>query len=315
MRVLLTGGAGFIGSACLCQILALGWEVVVVDNFEPTLYARPHKEANLAWCREHGDFTFEEIDLRDAQALHGVFARHAPFDHVVHLAAIAGVRPSIAHAPRYYDVNVTGTATVLQVSRAHGVTRFTLASSSSVYGGNTKVPFQEEDPVTSPISPYAASKRAMELLARADQHLHGGDISCLRFFTVYGPRQRPEMAIHKFMRLLSQGQPVPMYGDGTTGRDYTYIDDIVDGILGAVEHTRGFRIYNLGGDEVIRLRALIDAIAEAVGVEPQIDALPMQPGDVTLTMANVDRARRELGYEPKVGLSEGLAKMWRWFSA
>ncbi len=312
MRVLLTGGAGFIGSACLSAMLGRGWEVVVVDNFEPTLYDRARKVSNLDWCRAQGDFAFEEVDLRDADALGRVFSEY-DIDHVVHMAAIAGVRPSITHAPRYYDVNVTGTATLLGVGRARGVTRFTLASSSSVYGGNTKVPFHEEDPVTSPISPYAASKRSMELLARTDHHLHGGDISCLRFFTVYGPRQRPEMAIHKFMRLLSDGEPIPMFGDGTSGRDYTYIDDIVQGVLGAVDHTRGFRVYNLGGDEVILLRDLISAIGRAVGVEPVIDQLPMQPGDVTLTNADVGRARQELGYEPQVDLARGLAQMWDWY--
>jgi UDP-glucuronate 4-epimerase len=188
-----------------------------------------------------------------------------------------------------------------------------LASSSSVYGGNEKTPFAETDPVEHPISPYAASKRALELLAWTDWDLHGGDIACLRFFTVYGERQRPEMAIHKFMRIMHQGETIPMFGDGTTGRDYTYIGDIVDGVLRTIDRIEGYRIYNLGGDEVILLRDLIAAIGEVTGIEPKVEQLPMQPGDVLVTNADLTRARAELGYEPQTTLRKGLENMWAWY--
>lgn len=314
MRVLVTGGAGFIGSACVRALRARGDECVIVDNFEPLLYERALKVRNLAWiAQETGDeVQLYEVDIRDAAALRDVFARER-VDAVLHLAAVAGVRPSIQQPALYYDINVTGTSNLLEAARAAGVTRFALASSSSVYGGNTKVPFAETDPVEQPISPYAASKRALELLARTHHTLYGGDIACLRFFTVYGERQRPEMAIHKFMRLLDEGAPIPMFGDGSTGRDYTYIDDIVDGVLRALDRIDGYRIYNLGGDEVILLRDLIAALAEVTGVTPNIDHLPMQPGDVLMTNADVTRARNELGYVPRTALPDGLRKMWSWY--
>ena len=313
MKILLTGAAGFIGSASAVAFLKRGWEVVGVDCFESTLYPRARKDENLAWVRSHGGaFAFHEVDVRDADAL-------APLcegvDAVVHLAAIAGVRPSIPLAPRYYDFNVTATATLLGVARAAGVERFVLASSSSVYGGNEKVPFAESDRVDAPVSPYAASKVALEVVARADQHLHGGHVTCLRFFTVYGPRQRPEMAIHKFMRIMAEGDTIPMYGDGSTGRDYTFIDDIVAGVVASVERPDGFSIYNLGGDRVVLLRDLIALIGATIGVTPNVALLPMQPGDVLLTNADVSRARAELGYAPQTTLEDGLAKMWAWYEA
>jgi UDP-glucuronate 4-epimerase len=312
MTILLTGGAGFIGSACLARFLRDGREVVVVDNFEETLYGRELKERQLEWARGFGAFEFVEGDVRDEALLGELFGAH-DVELVLHIAAVAGVRPSIEKPALYFDVNVTGTQRVLQVGRAHGVEDFVLASSSSVYGGNEKTPFSESDPVDDPVSPYAASKLAMEVLARTDQKLHGGNVTCLRFFTVYGPRQRPQMAIHKFMRFLHEGKTIPMYGDGTSGRDYTYVDDIVDGVMGAIEGLDGYRVYNLGGDRVVRLRELIDKIAEVVGVEPQIEQLPMQPGDVEITNADVSRARDEIGYEPQVGLEEGLRRMWGWY--
>ena len=310
--ILLTGGAGFIGSATLVALLARGYNVCVVDNFEPTLYGRPRKEANLEWAREHGDFMFHEIDIRHRDELDVVFAA-GQFDAVVHLAAVAGVRPSIQNAPLYFDINVTGTSRVLELGRKHGVGRFVLASSSSVYGGNTKVPFAETDPVDHPVSPYAASKRALELLAYTDQHLHGGDIACLRFFTVYGPRQRPEMAMHKFMRLIAEGEPVPMFGDGSTARDYTYIDDIVAGVLASLDRVDGFRVWNLGGDRVVRLDQMITTLGDVIGRPPRIEHLPMQPGDVEVTNADLTLASAELGYSPSTSLETGLAKMWQWY--
>lgn len=312
MTFLLTGGAGFIGSACLAQFLRDSKDVVVLDSFESTLYERQLKEKQLEWARKTGDFEFIEGDVRDEVLLRQIFSEH-DISRVLHIAAVAGVRPSIEKPALYYDINVTGTSRVLKVGREHGVENFVLASSSSVYGGNEKTPFAEMDPVDRPVSPYAASKRAMEILARTDQELHGGNITCLRFFTVYGPRQRPQMAIHKFMRLMEQGEPIPMFGDGTSGRDYTFLNDIVDGVMRSIEHLDGFQIYNLGGDRVIRLRELIDAIGKVIDVEPQINQLPMQPGDVVITNADISKARRELGYEPQTSLEEGLEKMWAWY--
>lgn len=311
MRILLTGGAGFIGSACLVRFLQQEWEVVVIDSFESTLYERAIKERHLAWARAAGEHTFVEADIRDSDALAELFGVTS-FDCVVHLAAVAGVRPSIEKAAHYMDVNVTGTARLLRAARNAGVSDFVLASSSSVYGGNEKVPFAESDRVDSPVSPYAASKVAMEALASADNHLHGGNTTCLRFFTVYGPRQRPEMAIHKFFRLMANDKPIPMFGDGTSGRDYTYIDDIIDGVMAAVRHLDGFRIYNLGGDEVIRLADLVQTIADIVGVQPEIDRQTMQPGDMLLTSADLTLARRELGYQPGTILRAGLEATWAW---
>jgi UDP-glucuronate 4-epimerase len=286
--------------------------VVVLDSFESTLYGRPLKERQLAWARKSGDFKFIEGDVRDEALLRQLFSEH-DISLVLHIAAVAGVRPSIQKPALYFDTNVTGTARVLKVGREHGVENFVLASSSSVYGGNEKTPFSETDPVDKPVSPYAASKLAMEIMARTDQHLHGGNITCLRFFTVYGPRQRPQMAMHKFMRLMVQGESIPMFGDGTSGRDYTFLDDIVDGVMGAIEHLGGYRVYNLGGDRVIRLRELIATIGHVLGVEPRIDQLPMQAGDVMITNADISAARRDLGYEPQTSLEEGLEKMWAWY--
>ena len=314
MRVLLTGGAGFIGSAVLRHLLGRGDEVVVVDCFEETLYPRSIKEAALKESQEVGDFSFHELDIRDRAALDAVANAHGPFDGLIHLAAVAGVRPSVDKPSYYYDINVTGTQVVLDVARAHGASeRLILASSSSVFGGNHKTPFAESDDVSQPVSPYAASKLSVEHLARADHHLHGGNVTCLRFFTVYGPGQRPEMAIHKFMRLIDQGEPIPMFGDGSTGRDYTYIDDIVAGVVASLDRASGFSVYNLGGDRVVLLRDLIAKISETVGKPALIEQLPMQPGDVPLTMADVGRARRELDYAPETPIEEGLVKMWRWY--
>jgi len=311
-KILVTGGAGFIGSACAVRLLNQGHRLVVLDAFETTLYGAERKRRNLEWMRQHGSFDFEEGDIRSVETLERLFEAHR-FDAVLHCAAVAGVRPSIEKAPYYVDVNVTGTARLMERAREAGVERFYLASSSSVYGGNDEMPFAETDPVDDPISPYAASKRAMELYARNFQHLYGGEVVCLRFFTVYGPRQRPGMAIHKFMRILDQGGTIPMYGDGSSGRDYTYIDDIVEGVISAMERSEGFRIYNLGGDEVIRLRELIGQIAETVGTDPNIEQLPEQAGDVEVTNADITRARRELDFEPDVELREGLERMWAWY--
>lgn len=312
MKVLITGGAGFIGSACAAALLARGDECIVIDSFDSLLYDREAKEHNIEWLGQYGRFSLHEMDIRDEERMHQVFAS-AEADVVLHFAAVAGVRPSIERPALYLDVNVRGTQIVLDAAREAGIERLVLASSSSVYGGNEKTPFAEGDPVDRPVSPYAASKKALELIAHTHQHLYGGDVTCLRFFTVYGPRQRPEMAVHKFMRILDEGGAIPMYGDGTTGRDYTYIDDIVDGVLRAIDRLDGYRIYNLGGDDVVLLRDLIATLSDVMGVEPRVDELPMQPGDVLVTSADLTRSRAELGYAPATSIRDGIARMWEWY--
>ena len=294
--ILVTGAAGFIGSHLCEALLERGDRVVGLDNFND-FYDPAIKRANLAGPLARPGFALVEGDIRDAAAVARVFREHAPTS-VVHLAAMAGVRPSLQDPALYHDVNCTGTAVVLQAARAAGVGRFVFGSSSSVYGGNPKVPFHEDDDVSRPVSPYAATKRANELTCHTFHHLYGMDVACLRFFTVYGPRQRPEMAIHKFVRLTEAGQPLPLFGDGRSERDYTYVDDILDGVLKAHDQSRGFRIYNLGESRTISLRDLVAAIGRATGREPRVDWQPPQPGDVPRTYADVGRAKAELGYAP-----------------
>ena len=238
-------------------------------------------------------------------------------DAVVHLAALAGVRPSLQDPARYVDVNVTGTQTLLNAVRAEhdrgrGI-RFVLGSSSSVYGGNRKVPFAESDPVNGPVSPYAASKRAAELLCHSFHHLSGIPVTCLRFFTVYGPRQRPEMAIHKFVRMASAGESLPFYGDGTTARDYTYIDDIVQGVVAAIDHCEGYEIYNLGESQTTTLSELVESVGSALGVEVVLDRQPMQPGDVPESFAHINKSTEMLGFRPTTDISDGIPKFIKWY--
>ena len=309
--ILVTGAAGFIGSHFCDRLVARGDEVVGLDNFND-FYDPAIKRGNLAGLLGSDAFRLVEGDIRDADLLARVL-RERRCSAVVHLAAMAGVRPSLEDPPLYHDVNCTGTARLLVAARDAGITRFVHASSSSVYGGNTKVPFHEDDDVSRPVSPYAATKRSNELTCHTFHHLYDMDLACLRFFTVYGPRQRPEMAIHKFVRLVEEGRPLPLYGDGTTERDYTYIDDILDGMLKALDHSKGYRIYNLGESHTVSLRDLVDAIGRATGKQPRVDWQPMQPGDVVRTFADVSRAREELGYDPRVGLDEGLARFVAWY--
>jgi UDP-glucuronate 4-epimerase len=309
--ILVTGAAGFIGSHLCEALLERGDRVVGLDNFND-FYDPAIKRANLSGPLARPGFALVEGDIRDAAAVARVFREHAPTS-VVHLAAMAGVRPSLQDPALYHDVNCTGTAVVLQAARAAGVGRFVFGSSSSVYGGNPKVPFHEDDDVSRPVSPYAATKRANELTCHTFHHLYGMDIACLRFFTVYGPRQRPEMAIHKFVRLTEAGQPLPLFGDGRSERDYTYVDDILDGVLKAHDQSRGFRIYNLGESRTISLRDLVAAIGRATGREPRVDWQPPQPGDVPRTYADIGRAKAELGYAPKVDLDEGLRRFVAWY--
>jgi UDP-glucuronate 4-epimerase len=313
MRILVTGAAGFIGSHLVDRLLAAGHQVLGIDNFND-FYDPAIKARNIADASTRPGFELVRGDILDNDLLASVFARFRP-ERVVHLAAWAGVRPSIERPALYQKVNVEGTTNLLERCRQDGVDRFVFASSSSVYGERAGGPFREDDRVDEPISPYAATKRAGELLCYTYHHLFGIHAHCLRFFTVYGPRQRPEMAIHKFARLIDEGRAVPMYGDGSTSRDYTYVDDIIDGVIASTERVSGYRIYNLGESQTVELRYLIDVIARALGREAIIDRQPPQPGDVPRTNADVSRARAELGYQPHTSIEEGVGRFVEWFRA
>jgi len=308
--ILVTGGAGFIGSHVCEALLARGERVVALDSFD-SFYDPAIKRRNLEACRAHRNFQLVEGDIRDAAAVDRLFAAHRP-ETIIHLAARAGVRPSIEQPLLYQEVNVHGTAILLEAARRQAARRFVFASSSSVYGNNTKVPFSESDNVDHPISPYAATKKAGELLCHTYHHLYGLDITCLRFFTAYGPRQRPDLAIHKFARLIEAGRSIPFFGDGSTRRDYTYIADIVDGVLRAADRCKGYHIYNLGESEPVSLRELVAALERALGRQAVLERLPPQPGDVSQTYADIARARAELGYKPSTRLEVGLARFVAW---
>ncbi len=310
--VLITGGAGFIGSHLGQRLLADGDRVRVLDNLDP-FYDVALKRRNLEDLTAAGGprFEFLEGDIRDATACRRAVAGVAT---VVHLAALAGVRPSIADPVRYMDVNVTGTQVLLQQIGDRS-TRLVFGSSSSVYGGNRKVPFAEADPVDRPVSPYAASKKAGEVQCFTWHHLHGNPVTCLRFFTVYGPRQRPEMAIHQFARHITDGTAIPFFGDGSSRRDYTYVDDIVQGVLAAMRRDQGYAIYNLGGAATTTLAELVQLLERTLGQPARRKMLPDQPGDVPLTFADVSLAERELGYRCTTPLASGIEKFCRWYVA
>ncbi len=308
--VLVTGGAGFIGSHVAEKLLAGGEEVVVLDNFNDA-YDPAIKRANAAALR---GARVVEGDIRNESLLAQLFKEHR-FDSVVHLAAMAGVRPSLADPLHYADVNVHGTLVVLEEIKKRPSIEFVFASSSSVYGSNEKIPFKEDDDVQRPVSPYAATKRAGELLTYTYHHVYGLPSTCLRFFTVYGPRQRPEMAIHKFVDAIHKREPIPVFGDGSTRRDYTYIDDIVDGVLKALGRCEGYSIYNLGESATTSLSELIDLIREATGIEPIIDRGPLQAGDVIVTCADITKAKLRLGYDPKTPVREGIRRFVEWYRA
>jgi UDP-glucuronate 4-epimerase len=295
------------------RLLGEGHRVSVLDNFD-RFYDPSVKRRNVEAASRSSNYTLIEGDIRDRGCLARVFGG-TRFDGVIHLAARAGVRPSIADPVLYADVNLVGTSLLLENCRAHGVRRFIFGSSSSVYGNNEKVPFSEDDPVDTPVSPYAATKRAGELLCHTFHHLFGMEVACLRFFTVYGPRQRPEMAIHRFARLIADGEFVDQFGDGSTARDYTYISDIVEGIVRALQRCRSFHIWNLGGSRTTRLSELIRMIGDGLRIEPKIRQGPMQPGDVERTWADVTRAERELAWAPQVPLERGLGLFLEWFKA
>jgi UDP-glucuronate 4-epimerase len=311
-RTLVTGGAGFIGSHVVEALLGRGDEVWILDNFndfyDPAIKRRNAVDASAAGAR------VVEGDIRDAGGMARLF-EGGRFDGVIHLAAMAGVRPSLADPLHYQDVNVRGTVVLLEEARKRPETRFVFASSSSVYGANEKVPFREDEDIHRPVSPYAATKRAGELLCYTHHHLYGIPTSCLRFFTVYGPRQRPEMAIHKFVRHVLEGRPIPFFGDGSTRRDYTYVDDIVDGVVRALDRCAGYEIYNLGESQTTSLAELVELVGEACGARPELERLPMQPGDVVVTYADVSKAREKLGYAPSTPVREGIARFVEWYRA
>lgn len=311
MNILLTGGAGFIGSHIAERLLSEGHSVVCLDNFDD-FYDPSIKRENIRLALASSAYRLVEGDIRNATDLDRCMAGGG-IDVVVHMAARAGVRPSLLQPHLYYDVNTTGTLEVLEAMRRHGVRRLVMASSSSVYGNAPKTPFSEHDPVDTPISPYAASKKACELLAYTYHHLYGFDIFCLRLFTVYGPRQRPEMAIHQFVRKIIAGDPIVMYGDGSTRRDYTYVEDIVDGIVASVHRVNGYEILNLGESRTITLAELVSAIEAATGIRAKIVREPMQPGDVLVTYADVAKARRILGYSPQFTVQEGVRRFVDWY--
>lgn len=314
MTILVTGGAGFIGSHLCGQLLEKGRRVVCLDNFD-TFYDPAIKERNVAALLEDGNFTLVKGDIRDARVLKNIFADNK-VDCVVHLAAKAGVRPSIRQPAEYMDVNVNGTTCLLEAMREAGVNRFVFGSSSSIYGNQVKMPFSESDDVSRPISPYAASKRSGELLAHVYHHLYGMDVVCLRFFTVYGPRQRPDLAIHKFTQLALNDQPIPLYGDGLTRRDYTFVEDIAGGIMTLIETPgRGFEIFNLGCGNPVTLFDMVKALEKVLGKRLAINFLEKQPGDVEQTWADIGKAHKAFGYQPSVSLEEGVRQFVEWYRA
>ncbi|MDJ0763806.1 MAG: GDP-mannose 4,6-dehydratase [Myxococcota bacterium] len=309
MRILITGGAGFIGSHLAERLLTETHEVVCLDNFND-FYDPVLKQRNIEKALSYRRYTLITGDILDVDLLEQVFGD--TFDAVVHLAAYAGVRPSIERPSTYQRVNVEGTVNLLEQCRIHNIPKFIFASSSSVYGGRTDVPFRETDDVTRPISPYAATKVAGEALCHTFHHLFGINIYALRFFTVYGPRQRPEMAIHLFASHILRGEPLPLFGNGKSARDYTYIDDIIDGVVAAISHCDGFSVINLGGSNTTALNDLVDIIGNRLELTPLIKQAPDQPGDVPITFADVERAKAVLGYAPKVDIREGIDRFCAW---
>lgn len=313
-NILVTGGAGFIGSHLVGRLLGEGgWRVSVLDDFND-FYDPVLKRRNVAPHEGREDFRLHAADIRDRAALAEIF-RGTAFDVIVHLAARAGVRPSLAEPELYAETNIRGTLNLLELAREHGVKQFVFGSSSSVYGENEKVPFAEDDPVFKPISPYAATKAAGELLCHTYSHLWGLRCVALRFFTVYGARQRPDLAIHKFARLISEGKPLPVFGDGTTRRDYTYVDDIIEGVRAAIDYDASrYEVINLGESRTVELRELISLLERELGREALIDRQPLQPGDVPQTFADITKARRLLGYNPQTDIAEGIRRFVQWFS-
>ncbi len=310
MRILVTGGAGFIGSHLVEKLLSLGHDVAILDDFND-FYDPQIKRQNIAAVAK--DVAIHHLDLRDSGAVRNLFHREK-FEAIAHLAARAGVRPSIQNPQLYYDTNVDGTLHLLDAARVTGVERFIFASSSSVYGNSKTVPFSEDRQLIQTLSPYGATKIAGEFLCSTYSHLYGMRVVALRYFTVYGPRQRPDLAIHQFTRRIHAGKPIDQFGDGTTRRDYTYIDDIIQGTIAALKYDGPmFDIFNLGESETIQLRDLIAGIENALGEKAKINRLPEQPGDMPVTYADISKARKLLGYNPSTRLSDGLPRFIEWF--
>ena len=312
-NILITGGAGFIGSHLVDRLLAEGdWSITVVDDFN-NFYDPEIKRENVRLHLRSSLYELHEVDIRDRLALKAVSALKR-FDCIVHLAARAGVRPSLTQPLLYSETNINGTLNLLELAREHNVKQFVFGSSSSVYGLNAKVPFSEEDPIFHPISPYAATKAAGELLCHTYSHLYGLRCICLRFFTVYGARQRPDLAIHKFARLISSGNPIPVFGDGLTRRDYTYVDDIIAGVRAAIDYSGSdYEVINLGESRTVELRELISLLEKELDQSAVIDRQPLQPGDVSQTFADISKARRLLGYNPQTPIEEGIHRFVEWF--
>ncbi|MFZ3091400.1 MAG: GDP-mannose 4,6-dehydratase [Nitrospirota bacterium] len=311
MFYLVTGGAGFIGSHVVDRLLANGKKIICLDNFD-NFYDPAIKRRNISEAIKNPDFKLIEGDIRDLKLLKDIFSSHK-ISHVFHPAARAGVRPSIADPLLYEDVNIKGTMNMLEMAKEFKVENFVFASSSSVYGENKKVPFSESDNVDKPISPYAATKKACEEICFTYHHLYNISITCLRFFTVYGPRQRPEMAIHKFTRLIDEGKKIPMFGDGSSKRDYTYIDDIIDGVMKSLDKRHGFEIFNLGESETTELRKLISLIEKNLGKKAIIEEQPNQPGDVPITYADIEKAKSMLQYNPTTKVEKGIELFIKWY--
>jgi UDP-glucuronate 4-epimerase len=312
MNVLVTGGAGFIGYHVCERLLRDGHTVCAFDDLND-FYSPQIKQANVRDLQSLAKpFTIMVGDLTDLDAVEEALSSEA-FDQIIHLAARAGVRPSLEQPALYQRVNVEGTVNLLETARARSVKKVILASSSSVYGVNAKVPFAEDDPIFTAISPYAASKLACEALGHVYHHLYGLDIVMLRFFTVYGPRQRPDLAIHKFARLISSGRPIPVYGDGSTARDYTYVTDTVDGILACTREEFGYEIFNLGESQTVTLSRLIELLEKHLGQKAIIDRQPLQPGDVPITYADIAKAQAQLDYRPTTKIEDGIRKFVEWF--
>jgi len=311
--ILVTGGAGFIGSHLVDRLIAeRDWRVTVIDDFND-FYSPEIKRANVAKHVSNAAFKLVEQDIRDFAGLKRIF-EGTEFDCIVHLAARAGVRPSLSEPQLYAETNISGTLNLLELAREHEIKQFVFGSSSSVYGNNAKVPFSEDDPIRQPISPYAATKAAGELICHAYSHLYGLRCVCLRFFTVYGARQRPDLAIHKFARLIEEGKPIPVFGDGTTRRDYTYIDDIIQGVRAAIDfNASDYEVFNLGESRTVELSELIALLEKELDQRAIIDRQPMQPGDVPQTFADIDKARRLLGYDPQTEIEDGIHRFVEWF--
>ena len=313
MNFLVTGGAGFIGSNLCERLLRLGHSVWAFDDLND-FYDPKFKQRNLREIQSLAlPFQFVRGDITDRAALDKIFSE-VKFDQVIHLAARAGVRPSLQAPALYATVNVEGTINVLEAARLSGVKKIILASTSSVYGVNSKMPFSESDPIFSAISPYAATKLCCESLGHVYHHIYGMDVAVLRFFTVYGQRQRPDLAIYKFAKLISAGKPIPVFGDGSTARDYTFVADILDGIIACTGKKIGYEIFNLGESQTVKLSYLIELLEKALGKKAMIDRQPMQPGDVPLTFADISKARAQLGYNPSTKIEKGISIFIEWFN-